>query len=689
MNIPDLIDKLKMSGIHTKQEYFIEAFSRNLGLLTMAEQERLARARIAIPGMGGVGGLHLITMVRSGVGKFHISDFDTFEPVNVNRQFGARVPEFGRSKLETMTEQALLINPFLEISEFPEGIDPSNIDRFLEDVDVVLDGLDFFNFDIRRLLFKRAREKGIHVVTAAPLGFSAALLIFSPDKGMGFDEYFDIVEGMTAEEQYLAFAMGLAPRPTHVKYMDLSKVDLSSRAGPSLNVSCQICTGMAGTEALRIILKRNGLKPVPHYVQFDPFLMKLRKGRLVMGNRNPAQRIKTRIVKIILNRNRQQIFRKMPELPQNISSNGVLSRKALEFLIEAGCQAPSGDNAQPWKFSAADNSVHVLLDRQADDSFFNVNQIASIISCGAVIENIVIAGSHLDLQTQVSYLSDKRKPDVMAELGFVQNGDRVKTEKKPDPLFDSIWKRNTNRKFYERKEIPSDILKNIQDSISCLPGTKVCFVSNKQTLKQIAQMVYKADQIRTQNRSLHEHLNKMIRFTQEEAQATRDGLPLKNLEAGLAGEVFLKATKAWKVMSLMNQTGISKAVAFHSFQGIERCSGVALVTSDGFTEECFLTGGRALERIWLSFTRCKIAVQPMTAMTLFWLRWILEGKNAFTEKQQTMLTEVWKEFERIFPQVDMKKEAPVMLLRYGKSDAISYGTLRKGVDCFLDNADIP
>nr|NJM04333.1 hypothetical protein [Desulfobacula sp.] len=255
-----LIKKLGQYGISSQAEYISQAFSRNIGLFSREEQERLSRARVAIPGMGGVGGGHLITMVRTGIGRFHISDFDVYEPANVNRQFGARIPDFGRSKMETMKEEALSINPFIDIKEFPTGINNDNIDDFIEGVDIVLDSLDFFAFDVRRLLFNRAREKGIYVITAGPLGFSSAMLVFAPDKGMGFDEYFNIVAGMKPEEQYLAFALGLAPKATQFKYMDTSKVSFKSKKGPSLYISCQLCCAMAGTEAVRVLLGRGEIK---------------------------------------------------------------------------------------------------------------------------------------------------------------------------------------------------------------------------------------------------------------------------------------------------------------------------------------------------------------------------------------------------------------------------------------------
>ena len=60
-----------------------KAFDRNLGLLTEEEQLILASKTVAIAGLGGVGGSHLLTLVRMGVQNFHIADMDHFELVNI------------------------------------------------------------------------------------------------------------------------------------------------------------------------------------------------------------------------------------------------------------------------------------------------------------------------------------------------------------------------------------------------------------------------------------------------------------------------------------------------------------------------------------------------------------------------------------------------------------------------------
>lgn len=241
-----------------------------------------------------------MTMVRTGVGRFHLADFDTFSSVNINRQYGAKVPTFGRSKLETMIEEATAVNPFIQLKPFAEGVTVENIDQFLEGVDIVVDGIDFFEFEIRRLIFTSARQLGIPVITAGPLGFSSALLVFLPDKGMGFDEYFDIHDGLSDEDKYLQYALGLAPKGLHIRYMDRKKICLEGKAGPSSAIACQLCAGMAVSEAVKLILGRRGVKAVPYYCQFDPYLNKYKKGFLWFGNRNPIQRLKKMIVKRFL-----------------------------------------------------------------------------------------------------------------------------------------------------------------------------------------------------------------------------------------------------------------------------------------------------------------------------------------------------------------------------------------------------
>ncbi len=267
------------------------AFQRNLGLLSATEQETLRNSRVAIAGMGGVGGIHLVTLAKLGIGKFTIADPDTFEVANFNRQYGATISNLGRNKANAMADAAIDINPELDLRILPEAVDESNVDEFLRDADIFIDGLDFFAIDARRLVFRRAAELSIWAITAGPIGFSTAWLTFDPS-GMAFDEYFDLRPGMEPLDQAIAFGVGLAPAATHRRYTDFEQVDIKRQRGPSASLACQLASGVAATEALKILLGRGRIRPVPCYGQFDAYTQRTKLGRLRRGNRDFRQRVK-------------------------------------------------------------------------------------------------------------------------------------------------------------------------------------------------------------------------------------------------------------------------------------------------------------------------------------------------------------------------------------------------------------
>jgi len=268
-----------------------EAFQRNIGVVSAEDQERLREKRVAIPGCGGVGSLHALLLARAGVGKFHVADFDTFELPNFNRQFGAKLSTLGERKADNTRREILDINPTADVRTFGDGVTKANIGDFLKGVDLVVDSLDFFAFEARELLFREARRLGVPVLSAAPLGFSCALLFFSAD-GLSFESYFDFSPEDTPSRRAFKFAVGLAPRPTHLRYLDPAAVDFKNQRGPSHVVGVSLCAAMATASALKQMLGLGRLKAVPHYYQFDAYTQTFRRGWIPWGNRNPWQRLK-------------------------------------------------------------------------------------------------------------------------------------------------------------------------------------------------------------------------------------------------------------------------------------------------------------------------------------------------------------------------------------------------------------
>lgn len=269
-----------------------KAFARNLGLISASEQAAIKDVRIAIAGMGGVGGVHLMTLVRMGFEKFNIADFDTFDVANFNRQYGASLSTLGQNKAEVMAKLARDINPNADIRVFTEPVTKESVPEFLRGCRVYVDGMDAFAIHIRRELFMQAHNTGMVSVTAGPIGFSVAYLAFSPT-GMSFDKYFGYDASEPEMKLFARFIAGLSPRFLHLPYIDRSKVDFETQRGPSSALACQLCSGVMGAEVLKIVLGRGTVRYAPKYQQFDAYRGRFAKGRQWFGSRNPVFRLLT------------------------------------------------------------------------------------------------------------------------------------------------------------------------------------------------------------------------------------------------------------------------------------------------------------------------------------------------------------------------------------------------------------
>ncbi len=278
------------------------AFSRNIGWLTETEQQRLRQSRVAIAGLGGVGGAHLLTLTRLGIGAFHISDFDRFEQQNFNRQAGAMMPHLLQEKCPTLARMARDINPDLQVETFPAGINDDNLDQFLSGVDIYVDSLDFFAVDIRRKVFAACAKRGIPALTAAPLGMGTAFLAFLPG-GMSFEQYFRM-EGLPKTEQLARFIAGLSPRMFQRPYLQVPEaVNFSKEKGPSTVMACDLCAGVMGVEVLKVLLKRGPITAAPWGLHFDAYRQRYKKTWRPFGNANPLQKLLIALIRSKLNLN--------------------------------------------------------------------------------------------------------------------------------------------------------------------------------------------------------------------------------------------------------------------------------------------------------------------------------------------------------------------------------------------------
>jgi len=413
-----------------------EAFSRNLGWVTALELRLLRRKRVAIAGAGGVGGVHLLTLTRLGIGAFNIADMDVFEQANFNRQAGAMMSTLGKPKVGVMAAMARDINPELDIRVFPEGIGPSNYDDFLKGVDLYVDGLDVFAFAVRAAVFAACRRLGIPAITVAPLGMAAALVNFLPGK-MSFDDYFGFT-GASDQEKMARFLIGLSPWALHRHYLvDPQRVDLASQHSASTPMSCQLCAGVAASEALKILLGRGRVDAAPHAITYDAYLNREVRTWRPGGYRNPLNRLLTAVAMRFMARPHEA------KPGAAAAAQGTLAR-----ILDLARWAQSGDNEQPWRFEALSEArlvVHFGSDRAY--SIYDYDGRPSLMSLGCLVETLRLAASRFGRAMEWPYEASSGGGGLL-HVDFAEAPGLLE-----DPLCDLVDVRSVDRRRYRLRRL--------------------------------------------------------------------------------------------------------------------------------------------------------------------------------------------------------------------------------------------
>ena len=147
----------------------LNQFSRTELLIGKEAMEKLSKSRVAIFGIGGVGGYVCEALVRSGIGAFDLIDDDKVCLTNLNRQIIATRKTVGKYKTEVMKERMLEINPNVDVRIHNCFFLPENADEFpFDEYDYIIDAVDTVTAKISIIM--KANELGIPVISSMGAG---------------------------------------------------------------------------------------------------------------------------------------------------------------------------------------------------------------------------------------------------------------------------------------------------------------------------------------------------------------------------------------------------------------------------------------------------------------------------------------------------------------------------------------
>ncbi len=255
-----------------KTAFHLEHHSRDLGLLTEEEQQKIDDTTLLIAGCG-VGSLIAISAARLGFEKFVLVDGDKVELSNINRQ-GYSSHDVGKFKVNALAKRLRQINPHIQIKKYPVFVDLGNAARLVHKADIIIDTIDPTAAQAVIAMHRAAQREHKTIIGPMDVGWGGLLQIFTPDsisyeKMIGLDPETP-VEKISNEEGYGKFVQYFIKfLPEYVQKMAMEVVEGKRKHYPQPVSAAYILSAMTVMAAKRVA-NDEPIITAPDYISFDP-----------------------------------------------------------------------------------------------------------------------------------------------------------------------------------------------------------------------------------------------------------------------------------------------------------------------------------------------------------------------------------------------------------------------------------
>lgn len=326
----------------------------------------------------------------------------------------------------------------------------------------------------------------------------------------------------------------------------------------------------------------------------------------------------------------------------------------LETLLAAAVRAASGDNTQPWRFAVdpAAGRIALRLDPTRDPSPMNAGQRMARIAVGAALENLLRTAA---ANGWPAALEPAAPPDLAAVRLADPAGD-------PGRIEDVLARRVTNRRPYDARPVPADLLARLAAATPELDGVTTHWITDRPRLAALAELIGRCDAVMFGEPTMRRAFLSKVRFDRPDAEEVEEGLPLASLEVAGADRFALRLMPrlpGW----LLKATGGLRVFAKKARQLVESASGLCLVVAPDDRPETDLAVGRAMQRAWLALTAEGLAAQPMMSLPVL--------ENALANGPPELVASLGRErvrglgeeFRKLAPEVGGGR--PGYLMRFG------------------------
>lgn len=660
------------------EEEFVEVrTNRNRYKLTKEEQTYLSKKIIGVIGLSVGQSIALTIAMERICGELRLADFDTVELSNLNR-IRTGLHNLGLHKTILAAREILEIDPYLNVKVYSEGITADNIDEFftgggkLDLLVEVCDGLDikiqsrFKARELRIPVLMDTNDRGMLDVERFDLEPERPIL-----HGLAGDLNPESIKGLTNEQKipYILKMVGADTISTRLK-ASMMEVEQSINTWPQL-ASSVVLGGALTTDTARRILLGHFHESGRYYIDFDELI----------ADKRPESDYKADYE---LNCPPELSLQDVLAIAQKYTpsvSGDALGKGPMEEIVKAASAAPSGGNAQPWKFLWHENRLYVFHDIYYSYSLLDYNHLGSYIGFGAMLENIYIKAAELGFTVSEEVFPLKDDARLVAVMSFSEGNPHNQLAR----LAPVIHTRVTNRELTARQPLKQSDKDLLAEMATTVPGASLFLYEKDEQIDAFANLLTNTERLRMLNpRGHYDTFVRELRFTQESVVKTGDGLDVETLNMSNSDRAAMQIASDPGAIRFLYQLEKGEGFKKISEKPIKSAGCMGVLAMDGDSTMDFLNGGRAVERVWLEANSRGISFQPITQITFLLQRYEKRGKLDFNDFEMQEFAGIKRDFSALL-QLPAGK-TPVFVFRLFYSGPPAVRSLRRPLEKLLFTA---
>ncbi len=653
--------------------------NRNLYKITPDEQAQLSRKRIEVVGLSVGQSAALIIALERSCGELRLADFDSLDLSNLNR-IRAGVHSLGVPKLYITAREIAEIDPYLRVTCFPEGITEENCDAFLlqnSRLDVVVEECDSLNIKI--LLRHRARLHRIPVVmdTCDRGMLDVERFDLEPERaifhGLIGDLSPDKLCGLTTEEKipYVLQIVGVDTLSSRLR-ASLIEVEQSISTWPQL-ASAVGHGGAAAADIVRRICRGEIVRSGRYYADLEALIPTATESATKIEKNCLAGKPALEAAWM------EPAIKRLPRL--KTSRETSLTPDIVRRLVADATLAPSGGNCQPWKWVWDGDQLYLFHDVSRSWTPYDPEGRGGLVALGASTENLILSAHAVDLQVAFELFPCNQIPELVGRFRFGSATNGAVEPGWRDELYSLVGIRRTNRKLGSRRPLEPHSLSALTAAVHSVQGAEVCWLSGEHELRECGALLGSCDRLLFLTEDLNRFLTGEIRWTPDEAKATRDGISLESLELSPTDQAGLQLCRDWEALKFLRRVGGGHALEKASRKAVGSASAVGLLTVPQETAAGYFEGGRAVERLWLTAVELQLALHPMTSLPYLLAQLDMEGESGLCGETKETLRKLRPRYQKLFPV--QSGCAHVFLFRLSHAGETSQRSLRRNLGDIL------